>query len=654
MDELPFEVELHSESTTDEDGPRNDQYTGAFFSKAQHLVVAGGKFKSITNITHAGPTVPSDFRMIPMGDLDLRHEIRLDSGSGVVHYQHGRKSARRVYSARIHGSKSKMTVVIYQGENAEEDISRTSWLRHPNFVQLYATASSSGVHATIFHDDLVPATQILAEYHGSHFSMIYLYHYLDTEFDDVGRYMYSIFKRGLHSADCTLLIRCSTGQLCVDITFPGSAWLWLDGSIPSSPASYSSKPPEDSQIIESTPLDVYHEICSVHLADYRKIQVSPDASVQLGAIISCAPGTGVEHSKVIADIPEHMFRDFGWSETHGAELLVMEDGWTRGHSSNIPHEVLHRTIYCDPDHFSPARSWIGQANYVFNRLQNISNYADYVFVEHIRYSIALPVTGSIPAAYLFLCPLQDFHADIPLHFWRPECPAYWSLDLSGAERLSTEEAEGLGFPRLELKMELWGSSWDETVYTGIREFHKGKGYDPYSQDVARALGYALFQVSSELDGLFAHVQDLTEEDESEQDKELTVNNCPQGQQRAPPFQASSERDGPFAHVQDLGEDDSSDNLKEEDTSSNGFPKHPVPNGTFEPSEAFPTVSFTYADSSLTRGIFHTLDDEEIELSRNWKIIMRVQFALILTLGIVYLYDCSLAYLDLTSAHRSPD
>ncbi|KAJ6538642.1 hypothetical protein DFH09DRAFT_1176615, partial [Mycena vulgaris] len=34
-------------------------YTGAFFPKAHHLVVAGGKFKSITNITQASPAVPS-------------------------------------------------------------------------------------------------------------------------------------------------------------------------------------------------------------------------------------------------------------------------------------------------------------------------------------------------------------------------------------------------------------------------------------------------------------------------------------------------------------------------------------------------------------------------------------------------------------------
>ncbi|KAJ6518423.1 hypothetical protein DFH09DRAFT_1373446 [Mycena vulgaris] len=121
MDDGPHvEAEFRSESSMDGDGHRDDQYTAAFFPKAQHLVVAGGKFKSIINITQAAPMAPPDFHMIPMGDLDLREEIRPRHRSGVVYPREGRASVRRVYSARVHGSKSKMTVAVYQGENAEE------------------------------------------------------------------------------------------------------------------------------------------------------------------------------------------------------------------------------------------------------------------------------------------------------------------------------------------------------------------------------------------------------------------------------------------------------------------------------------------------------------------------------------------------------
>ncbi|KAJ7153842.1 hypothetical protein C8R46DRAFT_897824, partial [Mycena filopes] len=83
-------------------------------------------------------------------------------------------------------------------------------------------------------------------------------------------------------------------------------------------------------------------------------------------------------------------------------------------------------------------------------------------------------------------------------------PAYWSLDPSGVERLSTEEATRLGFPPLELTTKVWGMSWDASVYDGLRQFHQAKGFNPESQDVARHLGYPLYQLSEEVDPLFAH------------------------------------------------------------------------------------------------------------------------------------------------------
>jgi hypothetical protein len=53
-------------------------------------------------------------------------------------------------------------------------------------------------------------------------------------------------------------------------------------------------------------------------------------------------------------------------------------------------------------------------------------------------------------------------------------------------------------------MEVWGKSWDASVYTGLRQFHQAKGFDPDSQDVARHLGQPLYQLLSETDGSFAH------------------------------------------------------------------------------------------------------------------------------------------------------
>jgi hypothetical protein len=61
-----------------------------------------------------------DFRMIALGDIDLQHEIRLNDIFGVVDRLCERSWVRRVYSAKIDGRKSGMTVAMYQGKKAKE------------------------------------------------------------------------------------------------------------------------------------------------------------------------------------------------------------------------------------------------------------------------------------------------------------------------------------------------------------------------------------------------------------------------------------------------------------------------------------------------------------------------------------------------------
>jgi hypothetical protein len=64
----------------------------------------------------------TDFRMIPLGDIDIQHEIRLNKfeGSSVVGRRGERAYVRRVYSARIDGKNAPTTVAMYQGPGAEE------------------------------------------------------------------------------------------------------------------------------------------------------------------------------------------------------------------------------------------------------------------------------------------------------------------------------------------------------------------------------------------------------------------------------------------------------------------------------------------------------------------------------------------------------
>ncbi|KAJ7211972.1 hypothetical protein C8J57DRAFT_1014799, partial [Mycena rebaudengoi] len=93
--------------------------------------------------------------------------------------------------------------------------------------------------------------------------------------------------------------------------------------------------------------------------------------------------------------------------------------------------------------------------------------------------------------YLFLCPLAELQAEDMTGFQIPAQPVYWSLDPSGVNRLSDEAAQDLGFPVIKLGVKAILKSWDASVYDGIRQFHEGKGFDPYGQEVAIELGYPI-------------------------------------------------------------------------------------------------------------------------------------------------------------------
>ncbi|KAF8214551.1 hypothetical protein K438DRAFT_881824 [Mycena galopus ATCC 62051] len=169
MDEGPhIEPGFASETANDDHG---SQHMGSFFAGAKHFVVAGGTF---TNNTHPPP---SNFRTIPMGDLHLLHEIHQNTGSRVARRRRDQNSVRRMYSVHVHSSNSAMTAVLYQGARAEQqfkaEISRYSELRHPYLLQLYGIANTGGVHAAVFHDDLISHIAFWKQFTNSHFTEVF-------------------------------------------------------------------------------------------------------------------------------------------------------------------------------------------------------------------------------------------------------------------------------------------------------------------------------------------------------------------------------------------------------------------------------------------------------------------------------------------------
>ncbi|KAJ6454824.1 hypothetical protein C8R45DRAFT_598378 [Mycena sanguinolenta] len=172
-----------------------------------------------------------------------------------------------------------------------------------------------------------------------------------------------------------------------------------------------------------------------------------------------------------------------------------------------------------------ATPWLSQANYVFSQLTNPSEYGNYGLVEWVDFSVEIPLPEQTPpAAYLFLCSVTEFKTG-PNTFRWPAYPAYWCLDPSGENPLTTEEASSLGFPSIQLKAEVRDVFWDDAVYAGARKFYEGKGIDPESQDVARQLGYPLYELSVPVPDVLEHQGWAWDEDDETEHASSAEDKC---------------------------------------------------------------------------------------------------------------------------------
>ncbi|KAJ6462886.1 hypothetical protein C8R45DRAFT_524257, partial [Mycena sanguinolenta] len=449
--------------------------------------------------------------MIPMGDIDLRRQIRVNEYTGVAYSYPQRACVRRMHSAkaRIDGQKSRVTVAMYQGDDAEEewrqDIAKHMSLRHPNIVQICGAASSNGIHATLFNDDLIPLREVLDRHRASRVFTVYIYACCNQDFSEAYHYIYSAFQRGL-SPGYTRWIRRSTGRLCTELTLTHDG-LPIHLNSPEIPGpsrlhSVSTLSTEAiTTFIDSLTLEQYHSICAGNLRQYEYFDLSPSTTVNLRAVFHC-PSHPLEDSVEIAFLPSAEAGWPGnWTISRGGTGEVMPNGWTRFQSGNVFNNTL-------PIYFSVYRpsywdTWLSQANHIFRHLHIMSNFEDYVIVDNILFNLnILPITGEPPEAFLFLCPPEGCRTS-PSSFRWPACPAYWSLDPSGVHRLSPEDATQLGFPPIEFSIKGFGCSWDTSVYEGLRQFHQAKGFDPFNQDVARHLRRPLWQLSSQRDAPWA-------------------------------------------------------------------------------------------------------------------------------------------------------
>ncbi|KAJ7832333.1 hypothetical protein B0H14DRAFT_1175011 [Mycena olivaceomarginata] len=437
-----------------------------------------------------------------MGDVDLLNEIRVDH-TGNLYRGQGSVPVRRIYKARIEEKQSDMTVFVHRGDRAEEEwkreIERCSRFRHPNLAQLYGTVNSSGFYATIFHDELVPFHAYIEKYRDSPLSTVYLYAYFAAELYNAHEEFRSLFALACTSEWDALIranamfrqpplwIRRSTGRPCVKYhptssvdrnAINGVVLQDLD-----TPLSDLGRHPERT-LISLLSLHNYHHICEKYLSK-AVVTSASGAAIRAGAIM-LYPGSEFEVEIAHADGWARPL--WGWRSHVHEYGLVMESGWTRCRADSYTRWNADGQINL-PD------PWLSQAHHVFTQSPYTANYEEYAFVYEIVYSVRCAYSPQTTSeGYLFLCPMDDLLSENGA-FIVPKCFAYWSLDPEGNGRLTPDQASQLGFPAVQLERKVQYLRWDEQVYAGLSQFHAGKGFNPTSQDVARDIGFALYQLS---------------------------------------------------------------------------------------------------------------------------------------------------------------
>ncbi|KAF7342897.1 hypothetical protein MSAN_02006100 [Mycena sanguinolenta] len=219
-----------------------------------------------------------------------------------------------------------------------------------------------------------------------------------------------------------------------------------------------------------------------------------NGEVKLGSIIHWPSGSRFEHALGIASATHAHITSIGWGElTPGARRE--DDGTIRYNSAVICGSVLSLKKYI------ATALWLTQANHIFNRLKIVSNHKDYKLVNWVAFTLEIgKTTQNPPDGYLFVCSPKEFETG-PTSFRWPDRPAYWSLDPCGSKPLSHEEASSLGFPPITPRTRVDAIFWDETVYAGLRKFDGCKRFNPESQDLAKKLGYPLYEVSVSADAM---------------------------------------------------------------------------------------------------------------------------------------------------------
>ncbi|KAF7330649.1 hypothetical protein MSAN_02450100 [Mycena sanguinolenta] len=192
-------------------------------------------------------------------------------------------------------------------EEWREDTSTLSALRHPNILQLYGMASSSGVYAAVYHGDLIPFESFLDHYSHSHFLTLDVWDYFTDESSEACRHFWSVYPGEAIFLKCGYWIRPSTGRLCMDF-IPCDTSLDVPSlglGLASRPDGISSfnTPNREAAFISSITLEQYESLCYECFGKERAILIPAQSVTRLGALVQFPHSSQQKVPVGIASLP---------------------------------------------------------------------------------------------------------------------------------------------------------------------------------------------------------------------------------------------------------------------------------------------------------------------------------------------------------------
>ncbi|KAJ7032201.1 hypothetical protein C8F04DRAFT_665663 [Mycena alexandri] len=509
-----------------------------------NFTIYGGTFH---NYAAEGPRVAQDaelqlspnFHSIRLGDLNLLKEIGKQQ---IVKYSdiHRRKTGvlvrrkrevigwRRIYRAAVVGTPgTELTAVIDDGTDLEKwrsEAEKHETFRHPCLVQLYAVTMSQTMKGLIYTDALISLPEIRETHADSPLASSYVEYGIKRDLFDAFKYWETVTKTWLlapGAPNYTPWIRTSTGRLCIDVGDSSSIIKHLDvKALVRDPVSRSTsigycEVDLDQMLPSCLQLDDIHILlCS--LASYETTEVSfRSGYVALGTIW---PASDVE--KIIPPVDllayppdmvtsNDMVRQPWWCWDDGLRTQcnskdVMPTGWTR---VSLPpnmeraHHLTTRVKIKPGTRREMQKCWLSQANSIAREYGAVHSYWIPGGVK-FRISIWCPedrftlrgtfmADASSSEIYLFLFrPDFKFVDGYPVIRIPPPGEAfYWSFDPQGHRKMTSEEAEEVGVPYVFFESCVTGASWAPGNYDILSDFHRAKGFDPFSRQITLKLGY---------------------------------------------------------------------------------------------------------------------------------------------------------------------